>query len=69
MAASLSVTPLLTIGILFFFAKVMGILLKRVGVPTVVGEIIGGMIIGPFAIGGLLNQLFNATIINVDSTV
>ncbi len=69
MAATLSVSPLLTIGILFFFAKVMGILLKRVGIPTVVGEIIGGMIIGPFAIGGLLNQLFNATIINVDSTV
>ncbi len=69
MAASLSVSPLLTIGILFFFAKVMGILLKRVGIPTVVGEIIGGMIIGPFAIGGLLNQLFSATIINVDSTV
>lgn len=69
MAASLSLSPLLTIGILFFFAKVMGILLKRVGIPTVVGEIIGGMIIGPFAIGGLLNQLFRTDVINVDSTV
>ncbi len=69
MATALDVTPLLTIGILFFFAKIVGILLKRFGVPTVVGEILGGMFIGPYAVGGLINQLFSTNIINVDPTV
>jgi Kef-type K+ transport system membrane component KefB len=62
-------TPLLTIGVLFFFAKMTGILLKRFGVPTVVGEILGGMLIGPYAVGGLINRLFGAGIITIDSTV
>lgn len=69
MAAELNVTPLLTIGILFFFAKVVGIVLKRYGIPSVVGEILGGMLIGPYAVGHLLNQLFGTGIIVIDPTV
>ncbi len=69
MAAELNLTPLLTIGILFFFAKIVGILLKRLGIPSVVGEILGGMLIGPFAVGGLLNSLFGTGIIVIGPTV
>lgn len=75
MAVNALTTPLLTIGILFFFAKITGILLNRLRIPSVVGEIIGGMFIGPFALGGVLNSLLISShvltfeLINVDPTV
>ncbi len=62
-------SPLLTIGILFFFAKMLGIVAKRFRLPSVIGEILGGAILGPFAIGGYIDSWSGIDLINVDSTV
>jgi Kef-type K+ transport system membrane component KefB len=38
---------LLTIGALLFFAKILGEISERIGVPSLVGEIIAGIVLGP----------------------
>jgi Kef-type K+ transport system membrane component KefB len=38
---------LLTIGALLFFAKILGEIAERIGVPALVGEVIAGVILGP----------------------
>jgi Kef-type K+ transport system membrane component KefB/mannitol/fructose-specific phosphotransferase system IIA component (Ntr-type) len=53
-----SITHLMTIsvlqvGIILFVAWIGGRLAKLLKLPSVVGQIIGGIIIGPFALGGL----------------
>lgn len=42
------------IGILLFAAKIMAEVFLRLKLPTVLGELLAGMIIGPFALGGYL---------------
>jgi len=66
---SSSVDLLLTIGILFLFSKTVGILLNRVGAPTVVGEILGGIIIGPYVLGNIINSFFHTQVIQINGTV
>lgn len=41
----------LHLGIIFFAAKVFGILARRLGIPQVVGEILAGLLIGPSFLG------------------
>ena len=41
------------VGILLFAAKLMAELFLRLKLPIVLGELIAGMIVGPFALGGL----------------
>ena len=62
-------SPLLTIGILFFFAKVVGLVAKRFHLPSVIGEILGGAILGPYALGGYIDAWSGIDLINVNSTV
>ncbi len=62
-------SPLLTIGILFFFAKVVGLVAKRFHLPSVIGEILGGAILGPYALGGYIDTWTGIDLINVNSTV
>jgi len=61
--------PLLTISILFTFSKTVGILFRRISLPSVVGEIIGGVIIGPYALGGALDSVFHTPLLQINSTV
>ena len=42
------------VGILLFAAKLMAELFLRLKLPIVLGELLAGMIIGPFAIGSFL---------------
>ncbi|MFB5631237.1 MAG: cation:proton antiporter [Nitrosopumilaceae archaeon] len=42
------------VGILLFAAKLMAELFLRLKLPIVLGELLAGMIIGPFALGGLI---------------
>ena len=42
------------VGILLFAAKLMAELFLRLKLPIVLGELLAGMIIGPFALGSLL---------------
>jgi len=53
-----NVTGLMTslifqISIIIFAVKVLGTLTEKIGVPSVIGELLAGVIIGPFALGGI----------------
>jgi fructose-specific phosphotransferase system IIA component len=43
----------LQIGIVLFAAKIFGRLAGRVGIPPVLGELLAGVVIGPYALGGI----------------
>ena len=59
---------IISLGILLFAAKLMAELFHRFKLPVVLGELLAGIIVGPFAIGGLL--LFNGEpIVALDETV
>jgi len=45
---------ILAISLLIVTAKIFALIFKRIKLPEVIGEIIAGMIFGPFAIGGLI---------------
>jgi Kef-type K+ transport system membrane component KefB len=48
---------MISLGVLLFAAKLMAELFHRIKLPIVLGELLAGVIVGPFAIGGL--PLFN----------
>jgi Kef-type K+ transport system membrane component KefB len=59
---------IISLGILLFAAKLMAELFHRIKLPVVLGELLAGIIVGPFAIGGLL--LFNGEpLVVLDETV
>jgi len=43
----------LQIGIILFAVRLFGQLAKKIGIPSVLGELLAGVIIGPFALGGI----------------
>ncbi len=43
----------LQIGIIIFAVRFGGRLVKKIGIPSVLGELLSGVIIGPFALGGI----------------
>jgi Kef-type K+ transport system membrane component KefB/mannitol/fructose-specific phosphotransferase system IIA component (Ntr-type) len=43
----------LQLGIILFAVKIFGKLAKKVRIPQVLGELIAGVVIGPFALGGI----------------
>ena len=47
------ISTIIGVGILLFAAKVMAELFLRLKLPIVLGELLAGIIIGPFALGGL----------------
>jgi len=44
---------IISLGILLFSAKLMAELFHRIKLPIVLGELVAGIIVGPFALGGL----------------
>ena len=48
---------MISLGVLLFAAKLMAELFHRIKLPIVLGELLAGIIVGPFAFGGL--PLFN----------
>jgi Kef-type K+ transport system membrane component KefB len=48
---------MISLGVLLFAAKLMAELFHKIKLPIVLGELLAGIIVGPFAIGGL--PLFN----------
>ncbi|MFZ0697847.1 MAG: hypothetical protein WAM88_11990 [Nitrososphaeraceae archaeon] len=47
----------ISLGVLLFAAKIFEELFARLKLPIVLGELVAGIIVGPFALGGL--PLFN----------
>ena len=43
----------LQLAVIIFTARIFGKLAARVGIPSVLGELIAGIVIGPFALGGI----------------
>lgn len=59
---------IISLGVLLLAAKLMAELFHRVKLPVVLGELLAGIIVGPFAIGGLF--LFNGEpLVVLDETV
>ena len=48
------IETIIGVGILLFAAKIMAELFLRLKLPIVLGELLAGMIVGPFALGGLI---------------
>ena len=48
------IETIIGVGILLFAAKLMAELFLRLKLPIVLGELIAGMIVGPFALGGIM---------------
>jgi len=53
MAEAQFIETIIGVGILLFAAKLMAELFLRMKLPIVLGELIAGMIVGPFALGGI----------------
>ncbi|MBR1402985.1 MAG: cation:proton antiporter [Treponema sp.] len=54
------------LAVIIFAARIFGKLAARVGIPSVLGELISGIVIGPFALGGIAlpgfpNGIFGVT--------
>jgi Kef-type K+ transport system membrane component KefB len=59
---------IISLGVLLFAAKLMAELFHKFKLPVVLGELVAGIIVGPFAIGGLI--MFNdAPLVSLDETV
>ncbi|HRW78111.1 MAG TPA: cation:proton antiporter, partial [Candidatus Sabulitectum sp.] len=41
------------LGIILFTARIFGVLAEKAGIPGVLGELVSGIIIGPFLLGGI----------------
>jgi len=48
----------LQIGIILLAVRLFGLLAKKIGIPSVLGELLAGVIVGPFALGGISLPLF-----------
>jgi Kef-type K+ transport system membrane component KefB len=59
---------IISLGILLFAAKLMAELFHRIRLPVVLGELLAGIIVGPFALGGLY-LLDGEPLVNLDETV
>src|ERR671922_473074 len=67
-AATTFLHLMISLGVLLFAAKLMAELFHRIKLPIVLGELLAGIIVGPFAIGAL--PLFNGEpIVNLSETV
>jgi Kef-type K+ transport system membrane component KefB len=54
---SIFIHVIISLALLLFTAKIFAELFHRVKLPIVLGELLGGIVIGPYALGGL--PLFN----------
>jgi fructose-specific phosphotransferase system IIA component len=51
--AELMASLMLQLGIIIFAVRLCGRLVKKAGIPQVLGELLAGVIIGPYALGGV----------------
>ena len=54
----MNITELMTelvfqVGIILFAVRIGGRLAKKIGIPSVLGELLIGVVIGPYALGGI----------------
>ena len=44
----------LTVSLLVFFAKIFAGIFSKIGIPAILGELVSGIVFGPFAFGQFL---------------
>lgn len=67
-SSALFLNIIISLAILLFAAKLFGELFHRIKMPVVLGELLAGIIVGPFALGGL--PIFNGEpLVVLDETV
>jgi Kef-type K+ transport system membrane component KefB len=67
-SSALFLNIIISLAILLFAAKLFAELFHRIKMPVVLGELLAGIIVGPFALGGL--PIFNGEpLVILDETV
>ena len=61
-------TGVLTVSLLVFFAKIFAGLFSKLGIPPVLGELVSGIVIGPYALGQFL-VIFGTKLIDLNDIV
>ena len=65
---SIFIHVIISLALLLFTAKIFAELFHRVKLPIVLGELLAGIVIGPYALGGL--PLFNGEpLVILDETI
>ncbi len=67
-SSTIFIHVIISLALLLFTAKIFAELFHRIKLPIVLGELLAGIIIGPYALGGL--QLFNGeSLVILDETI
>ena len=61
-------TCVITVSLLVFFAKIFAGLFSKLGIPPVLGELVSGIVIGPYALGQFL-VIFGTKLIDLNDIV
>ncbi|MEM0374138.1 MAG: cation:proton antiporter [Sulfolobaceae archaeon] len=59
--------PLLEVSIIIFLAEVIRTALRRIKLPGLVGELVLGMIISPFLLGGIINTILGIELFSLNN--
>lgn len=68
-AEALFIETIIGVGILLFAAKIMAELFLRLKLPIVLGELIAGMVIGPFALGAFIVGSDGVSLVNINNEI
>ncbi|AAK41390.1 cation:proton antiporter [Saccharolobus solfataricus] len=63
------ILALFDVSIFILLAEILSSLVQKYGLPKLIGELLAGMIIGPYALGSLLNQLLGFPLIGINSYI
>ena len=63
------IETIIGVGILLFAAKIMAELFLRLKLPIVLGELIAGMVIGPFALGAYIVGANGVSLVNINNEI
>lgn len=62
-------TSLLEISLLVMLAEALNAVTARYGYPRIVGEVIVGLVLSPYAVGGLLNSILHISLFSINDYV
>lgn len=63
------ILALFDVSIFVLLAEILGSLAQKYGLPRLIGELSSGMLIGPYALGSLLNQLVGFQLISINNYI
>lgn len=63
------ILALFDVSVFILLAEILSSLVQKYSLPKLVGELLAGMIIGPYALGSLLNQLVGFTLIDISDYI